>query len=250
MALAHDVIGTGSVVVLLHSSACDRRMWDSQVDALVDAGYRVLRCDFRGFGDSPSARSYSDAEDVRDLLEEVRVEEAVLVGSSFGGRIAQEIALRWPSRVTGLVLLCPGMPGKSPSPDLVTFAESEESLLAAGDIDAATELNVDTWLGPDADERTREAVRLMQRHSFEAQLAFGEEAKRRSAPVEVATISAPTLVVSGAHDLEHFRNIAAVLAKQIPKARHVHLPWAGHLPSLERPAEINMLLLDFLAASD
>jgi pimeloyl-ACP methyl ester carboxylesterase len=65
----------------------------------------------------------------------------------------------------------------------------------------------------------------------------------------VATINAPTLVVSGAHDLQHFQNIAAVLATQIPKARHVHLPWAGHLPSLERPSEINMLILDFLAAS-
>jgi pimeloyl-ACP methyl ester carboxylesterase len=56
--------------------------------------------------------------------------------------------------------------------------------------------------------------------------------------------------VSGAHDLDHVRTVAAVLAGWIPKARHVDLPWAGHLPSLERPAEINRFLVDFLAGSD
>jgi pimeloyl-ACP methyl ester carboxylesterase len=53
--------------------------------------------------------------------------------------------------------------------------------------------------------------------------------------------------VCGAHDLEQFRLIARELAGRIPDARHVELPWAGHLPSLERPDEITELLVDFLA---
>ncbi|MGC9668808.1 alpha/beta fold hydrolase [Planosporangium sp. 12N6] len=249
MALAHDVDGTGPAVVLLHSSAADRRMWDPQVGALLAAGHRVLRCDFRGFGDTPPARGYHDAEDVRDLLDYLGIEVAALVGASFGGRISQEIAARWPARVNRLVLLCAGMVDAEPSPELLAFAEREEELLAAGDIDAAVELNVRTWLGPDADERAREAIRVMRRHSFAVQAAFdgGPDAPR--GPIDVTTIQAPTLVVSGAHDVRDFRDIAAVLAREIPKARHVELPWAGHLPNLERPAEVTALLIDFLGSA-
>lgn len=47
--IAYDVAGHGPAVVLLHSTVCDRRMWDPQVPALADAGYRVVRCDLRGF---------------------------------------------------------------------------------------------------------------------------------------------------------------------------------------------------------
>jgi pimeloyl-ACP methyl ester carboxylesterase len=59
----------------------------------------------------------------------------------------------------------------------------------------------------------------------------------------------PTLVVSGAHDFTWFTQIAEHLAATMPQARHVALPWAGHLPSLERPAEITDLLLDVLGSS-
>ncbi|MFD0560895.1 alpha/beta fold hydrolase [Kitasatospora saccharophila] len=54
MTITHEVAGSGPAVVLLHSSVCDRRMWDGQWDALRGAGYRVLRCDFRGFGETPA----------------------------------------------------------------------------------------------------------------------------------------------------------------------------------------------------
>jgi len=69
------------------------------------------------------------------------------------------------------------------------------------------------------------------------------------APIDVAFIAVPVLVVSWMHDLADFRQIAVSLADIIPRVRHVELPWAGHLPSLERPAEITALLLDFLASA-
>ena len=53
MVLAHDLDGTGDPVVLLHSGVADRRMWRPQCGPLLDAGYRVLRPDFRGHGESP-----------------------------------------------------------------------------------------------------------------------------------------------------------------------------------------------------
>jgi 3-oxoadipate enol-lactonase len=73
-------------------------MWDPQWQALLDAGYRVVRCDFQGFGESPMPDGpYNNAEDVADLMGTLGIERATLVGSSYGGRIALETAARRPS---------------------------------------------------------------------------------------------------------------------------------------------------------
>lgn len=245
--LAHDMTGDGPAVVLLHSSVCDRRMWDPQWPVLADAGYRVVRCDFRGYGGSPVAdRPYSDAADVADLLAHLGVESAALIGASSGGAVALELATTRPDTVTGLALLCSGMPGHVPGAALRSFDEREEALFEAGDIAGAVELNVETWLGPEADDETRERVRRMQGHAFEVQAAAEEDFAPSAARVDLSRITAPCLVVSGAHDLPDFREIAATLARRVPGARHLELPWAGHLPSLERPAPTTALLTDFL----
>jgi 3-oxoadipate enol-lactonase len=120
--LAYDVTGTGPAVVLLHSTVCDRRMWDPQWPVLAEAGYRVMRCDFRGFGSTPVPQGpYSDADDVLDVADELGLGPIALVGSSHGGKVALEIAARQPERVTALALLCSAMPGHEPSEVLRAF---------------------------------------------------------------------------------------------------------------------------------
>ncbi|MEH1127694.1 alpha/beta fold hydrolase [Micromonospora sp. CPCC 206061] len=246
MTLAHDAAGSGPPVLLLHSTVCDRRMWDPQLPALTDAGYRTVRCDLRGYGDSPVPQaSYSDAEDVVELLDTLGIERTAVVAASGGGRVALEVAARWPSRVSALALLCTAMAGHEPGPALRAFGEREDTLLEAGDVGAATELNVDTWLTPDATEATREAVRAMQRNAFVAQLA-GPDVAPIQAETDLSAITAPALLVSGARDLVDFRQVAARLAELLPDARRIELPWAGHLPSIERPEELNAILIDFL----
>ena len=246
MTLAHDIAGDGPCVVLLHSSVCDRRMWDPQWELLVHAGFRVIRPDFRGYGETPPPTSgYDEARDIRDLLDLLGIERVALVGSSFGGRVAQEFAARWPSRVTRLLLLCPATRLLEPSDDLRSFGAAEDALLEAGDIEGAVDLNVRTWVGPAADEFTRELVARMQRHAFEVQLAAPDVAADRE-DFDLRHVNAPTLVISGAHDLEGMRTAAAFLAEHISGAAHQQLDWAGHLPSIEDPARLGPVLLDFL----
>ncbi|GIF44342.1 alpha/beta fold hydrolase [Actinoplanes xinjiangensis] len=244
-----DVTGDGPAVLLLHSTVCDRRMWDPQVAALAAAGRRVVRLDLVGHGGTPvPAGRFDEAGGVAELLDGLGVGETALVGSSGGGRLALEFAARWPGRVTALALLCTALRGHGAGPELEAFDEREEALLEAGDVAGAVDLNVDLWVGPEADDATRERVRVMQRHAFDVQLAAEDVAYEpvRTDP-DLSRISAPTLLVTGAHDLPDFREIAVHLAGVLPKAQHVELAWAGHLPSLERPEEINGLLLEFLA---
>jgi 3-oxoadipate enol-lactonase len=246
MILAHDDDGDGPAVVLLHSSVCDRRMWQRQAEVLAAAGHRVIRPDFQGFGETPAPTGpYDEATDLRELLDALGVEPAVLVGSSMGGRVAQEFAARWPSRVTGLLLACSATRLLPPTPDVRAFGDEEDALLHAGDVEGAVDLNVRTWVGPAASMATRAAVAEMQRRAFEVQLAAGDVSADR-ADFDLGEITAPTLVVSGAHDLDYFGQVADLLAAQIVGARRIHLDWAGHLPSLEDPDRFDPLLLEFV----
>ncbi len=222
-------------------------MWDPQWPVLVGAGYRVVRCDFRGFGGTPVPQGpHNDADDVVGLLGELGIGLVAVVGASYGGKVALEIAARWPQRVTALALVCAAMPGHEPTDVLRGFWQREGELIGAGDIAGAVELNLATWLGPDASEVSREHVRLMQRHTFDMQPAAAEEFEPIEVAVELSAITAASLVVCGASDLPDFRLIAAQLAALLPSARLVELPWAGHLPTLERPEELSGLLTAFL----
>ncbi|MFF8598520.1 alpha/beta fold hydrolase [Streptomyces sp. NPDC015232] len=251
MTLAHDVAGDGpDTVLLLHSGVCDRRMWDGQFHALADAGHRVVRCDLRGFGDTPIDAPHVHADDVRDLLDHLGVERAALVGSSFGGEVALEFTVRHPGRTTALALLCAAAPGHEAGPELRAFFARERELLIAGDIPGAAALNVDLWLGPDADAAARALVLRMQTRAFELQLpapdAFAPGAVEVTGK-DLAGIEVPVLVATGAHDVPDFGVIGDRLAGLLPDARRVVLDWAGHLPALERPVETARLLSGFLA---
>jgi pimeloyl-ACP methyl ester carboxylesterase len=239
--LAHDVAGTGSPVLLLHSSVANREMWQPQWDALA-ATHRVVRCDLRAYGQTPvPSTSWSDTDDVVALLDHLGVEQTAVVGASYGGAVALELATAAPHRVSQLVLLCPG--GDAPStPDIEEFARAEEELLEAGDLDAAAQLNARTWLGPEASDAVRAQLTAWQRRTFELQLGAPDDIGPQHVDVDPTSITAPTTVVTGAHDLAHFRGIARRLAATVPGARLVDLDWAGHLPSLERPDDVTALL--------
>jgi pimeloyl-ACP methyl ester carboxylesterase len=246
MILSHDSTGSGPAVLLLHAGVADSRMWDPQ-RASIARHHRVIRCDLRGYGDTPLTNArYDNASDVKALLSSLGERPVAIVGASAGGHVALQVASEWPDLVSHLVLLNSAF-ALPATRSLQRFARREDALIEAGDIDGATELNVATWLGPDADDDARELVRSMQRHAFQVQLGAGEDIHQEAGPdINLEAISAHTLIVSGGQDLDHFRAVANHLAGRIPGAKHTQLGWAGHLPNLERPDEVTALITDFL----
>jgi len=98
------------------------------------------------------------------------------------------------------------------------------------------------WLQPEVDAATRQLFREMQSHAFQVQLAAGDQVHEQDVEVELARITCKATVVSGSRDLAWFRAVADHLATELPRAVHVDLPWAGHLPNLERPTETTQLI--------
>jgi 3-oxoadipate enol-lactonase len=250
MVLAHEIAGTGPVVVLLHSGICDRRQWDAQWDALASL-FTVVRADLRGFGESQLVGGrYSDADDVAELAHIVSANDIAIVGSSYGGRVALEIAVTYPHLVRQLVLLCPAFRGLESTAAADAFDAEEERLLDGGDIDGAVELNVRTWLGPLAPDRVRDKVRGMQRNTLEVQLAADRLADRPQllpVPVDPSDIRCPTMLVSGGQDVDHFQNVARYLSESVAGAQLVEWSDVAHLPNLEVPDRTTALLVSVLA---
>ncbi len=263
MILAHDVDGAADspAVVLLHAGVADRRMWDAVVPSLRHR-FRVVRPDLRGYGDTPLGiddgadgdDGYTNAGDVAGLLDELGIGDAAVVGASFGGQVALELASAYPARVRELVLLCPAAPDVADTAASEAFDAEEDRLLEEGDVAGAVRLNVETWLGPDADDEARASLATMQRRAFEVQLAAEVAASAAGMPepgprevaVDLPGVRVPTYVVSGVHDMDFLRACAAHVAAQVPGAEHTVLDWAGHLPVLERPDAVRALLLDVL----
>ncbi|MFI6297256.1 alpha/beta fold hydrolase [Nonomuraea sp. NPDC050790] len=242
MTIWYGTAGSGDPLLLLHAGVADSRMWEPQLPALSER-FQVIYPDFRGFGRTPyeSAEPFSTCGDVAAVLEEAGHERAAIVASSYGCRIALQLAHQ--GRATRLVLLNPGS-DLPKTDDVKAFGAEEDRLLERGDIQAAAELNARTWLGPEAGDEAHALVTRMQADAFSLQL--GREVDEFEPDFTLAGIGVPALVVGGAHDLLHFRQSARHLAENLPDAGLVELGWAGHLPSLERPEEITALLLDYL----
>lgn len=249
--LASDDVGNGSVVVLLHAGVADRSMWSEHLQPLADAGFRALAVDLPGFGEAPVAHGAQEPwSDVLATMDELSIDQATLVGSSFGAAVALRVALVAPARVSALVLVSAPAPGLEPSSELRAAWDAEEAALERGDVEAAVQAVVDAWTMPGATPALRERVAAMQSRAFELQ-SEATTAIEAPDPIEqdpggLARIDVRALVAAGEHDMADFLEGAEMLARTLPRAQHAVIARAGHLAPLESPEAFQDLLLEFL----
>ena len=219
-----------------------------------------MRCDFAGFGRTPiESLPVTHARDVVQLLEELDISSAGIVGGSLGGRVALEVAVAHPDRVRALVLVDAGLPGIDWSEAVRAYGAAEDEAVARGDLDAATEINLRMWVdGPrraavDVDISVRTTVAELQRHALDLQAPHWERLDENLLVPDVAArlgeVRAPTLVLVGDEDIEDMHALSERFATEIPGARRATIPGAAHMPNLEQPAAFDKLVLDFLAGA-
>ena len=234
-------------VLLLHAGIADARSWAGQVEALRASGHDAAAPDLPGFGDEPLVPPTVDRV---GFAADALGERGTVVGNSFGGRIALELAGARPDLVERLVLVAPGLAGTPWSDESEALFAEEEELLEAGDLAAAARQQAAMWLPPDASGDVRALTEAMTLRSYELQLPVDDQVRsvwpEPSAETRLAEIGMPTLLVIGDRDRPEMRENVERLARGLPDARLETIAGAGHLPGLERPDELNALLLEFL----
>jgi 3-oxoadipate enol-lactonase len=225
-------------------------MWSEQLEPLAAAGYRVIALDLPGFGQAPPpTKADAPWSDVLETMDALGIDRAALVGNSFGGVVALRLAAVAPERVTALALISAPPPDlQEPSPVLAAAWAAENSALERGDIEAAVAAVVEAWTLPDAAPGLRERLADMQRLALVAQASAPEvpEAPDPLDQIGLAAIAVPAIVAAGERDMSDFREGARRMADQLPVARHIEIPGAGHLAPLETPEAFRELLLAFL----
>ena len=252
--LAFDQAGTGHPLLLVHAGIVDRRMWDPVWDAMT-AGYRVIRPDLRGFGETPaSTEPFTNWRDLAALLRALDAAPAHVIGVSSGGSASLDLALAEPGLVDRLVLVAPGLAAWPWSSQLEADWEAEESAWLRRDLDDVAWRNVRTWVDRplregEAAPELRQAVFDMYRHALELQAVEGAV---DASPLEprssgrLGEVSQPTLVLVGDLDQPDMMAIGEHLAASIPGARLAVMHGVAHLPPMEAPDAFVDLVTGFL----
>jgi pimeloyl-ACP methyl ester carboxylesterase len=249
-------VGEGPVVTLLHPGLWDRRTWDPQIGSLIQAGYRVIRYDQRGYGRSslpePGAR-YSPVGDLAAVLDDRGVERSALVGCSMGGALAIDATLTWPDRVWAVVPAAPGLGGFESTPEEdEAFVDLDARYLAAveaGDHERAQLMLLEeVWAPLGLDDPAGAEIRRIALENLQEITMDESGAERLDPPAarRLSEITTPTLVIEAEHDPPQMRRICDLLETQIPGARRVRID-ADHVVNLRAPVAFDAVVLPFLA---
>lgn len=251
-----DSGGDGAPVVLGHGYLMTLSLWDRLVGPLVEAGYRVVRLDWRGQGGSDvTAGGYDPWDlgaDALGLLDGLSIERFHYVGHSMGGYVGYRLALRAPDRVASLVQV-----GTAAEADGGAKLRQYTVLLWALRVlgyGAVLDRVLPILYGPayladpDRQRDVGEQVRRIRSNSRTGVFRAGRGIfDRDSVEGRLGQIEAPTLVVTGEHDRPHPPEASRADADRLPNAEFAVLEDVGHTPPEEAPEETARLVLDWLA---
>jgi pimeloyl-ACP methyl ester carboxylesterase len=230
-------------------------MWDEQVAALRDA-YRVIRYDTRGFGktrvdDVP----YSNKDDLAAVMDYHGAESAHVAGLSRGGQIALDFAVNEPARTKSLTWIAGGVRGLEVPDDPRDEAvwKQTEELAKEKNWEKIVELETQLWTdGPDqpADRVDPDVRRRMVEWNLESYRAE-QEPNQPITPEFVAAqaldrLTMPVLAMWGTFDVTSTLRSGEWLVANLPGIRSHVFEGVAHMVNLERPAEFNRLMREFL----
>jgi pimeloyl-ACP methyl ester carboxylesterase len=250
----------GPVVLLIHGFCASTMVWSEVFLPIAENGFRVIAPDLMGFGftDKPRHKDYTieaHAKLIIGLMDKLGIEQAILVGSSYGGAIAFTCALDYPDRVERLVLV-----------GAVTNNEAKRQvLLRLGAIPVVGDLIVPVlvdlrWLmmwrarrlyakrNSHLCTKERLAVRNLHLRTANTQKAALRTLRNWNAERierDAHRITQPTLLIWGEDDRDIPLRHGKQLHERMPNSRLIVFRECGHLPQEEFPREFTTLVTEF-----
>jgi esterase len=244
--LYYEEQGEGDAILCIHGTSSSALVWTDAVNEISKIG-RCIAYDRRGCFRSERPEPYettdvSDhADDAAALLDALSATPAVVIGRSYGGEIAVDLARRYPARVTALVLLEPAM--LSLDPEAMGWAQAHiDKVLEAGarDVSSVAEAHLRPVVGDEGWESFPTQLKAMFIGNGPAILAELRGRRLDLTAQELTGINQPTLIVSAKDSPEAFGRVDHVLAEALPNSETA-LVEGGHLISPANPAVLQFV---------
>lgn len=236
-------------VVCTHGVTLDHGTYAGQVTALSEAGYRVITWDMRGHGLSrPMGESFSvrtAAEDLAALLDEERLDRAVLIGQSFGGSVVQELYRHHPQRIAALILVGAPALGDRPPWHQRIMQRTRPAVLRMWP-EGHLRRTLPSFMSQ-RDPVRRYVIEATQSLSKSDLILFTKAALEALLKCEpLKKIDVPVLLVRGRGEMGMLVRMLEAWAERDPEVSLKIVEDAGHLANHDNPDAFNAILLDFL----
>lgn len=252
--LFYTVSGKGDPIFLIHGNFNDHQIWNEQVDTF-SKHYKIIRYDLRGYGLSSTPNSsFANVDDLKALIESLRLHNVTLIGSSLGGGVAIDFTLTYPHLVQALILASPSING-NPYPMNMTWQGIKNFLNVRlkGHKKAIESFITNRFWQYFFPSKRKEETRKKVLNNVRKTSNFCRFSPNLSTAVKPYAISRlreiniPTLIITS--DQDHPFNIKAAenLHNSIKLSSKIMMQDCGHLPFIEEPHEFNQLVLDFLS---
>jgi len=222
VSLYYEEHGAGEPIVGVHGGGSSAAMWVAAAPELAKHGRTILydrRGSFRSERPEPYATDvHEQADDAAALIDALATAPAIVIGRSYGGAIAVDLALRYPDHVRALVLLEGDVPSVSQT-SAKEWAEIEERLLAERDPRRAAGVLMRDVLGDARWEGVPEEVKEILTDNGPALVAEIRGGYPDVTVEQLGTIEQPTLFVGAKESFFDYRETADVLAAAVPLAR-------------------------------
>lgn len=258
-AIFYEINGDGPPLIMLHGYGLNSIMWEFQVPIL-SRYFRVITVDLRGFGQSSCGKQWSGsamADDVIGIIKDLELEDVTVAGFSLSGGSAVRTAYEMPDIVTRMILISSILPtrGRPRTKNEEEYQSREmETLKSRGVQEWADKFGLtEGRLVENIFERNPDARpiwdRIIDRHNPDYLLQMMEARKNTESNVDwrsrLKEIKQKTLLIFGAED-KRFIDGAYHLDMAIPDTRLIIIKSAGHMVNLEKPAEFNNKVVEFL----
>ena len=248
--LYYEITGDGQPLVLVNGSSLDLRMWDEQIESF-STQFQVIRYDLRGIGKSAIPNGdFSHSEDLFQLLKFLDIEKAYILSLSFGAAFTVDFALEHPEMIDALIVASAAL--SNLRKDYLEGLAALSEIANEKGVSAAIEelMNNPAFIAPEnvaAKRKTREIL-SDNSHIFETDFPPVRFWQPPQINIEEnhSKITAPTLIVVGEKDAPIIHEIADNLKKNISNAEKIVIKGAGHMVNLEKPAEFNHTVINFL----
>jgi pimeloyl-ACP methyl ester carboxylesterase len=253
VALYYEEHGAGEPIVGLHGAGSSAAFWVDAAQELAKRG-RTIVYDRRGHSRSERPEPYAtdvheQADDAAALIDALAAAPAVVIGRSYGGAVALNLALRHPDRVRALVLLEGDAPSLSEEAARWISELTQRIVdLAEDDIDSVAETVIRAVAGDETWGGMPEAAKEILTANGPALVAEVRAGFPEVTAEELATVAQPTLLVVGKESLQPgFDEVTSRMVEAMPSAR-VEWVEGGHLIDPAHPAVLHFVD-DMLAAA-